>query len=184
MHSLRAVDMTTQLDNDDALIRSIVRRYRWATRTGVLTVDDLMQVGRLALVKARSVWDHNRCGAFIGFAHVIVTRHVRRAAREQINTVRVPERQQTDAWRRGEQVRCPSVLLKYEPRDADDPEAVVDRIDCARAVAALPERERRVVEHHFGRDASLDEVGAALGISGERARQLKARALRRLAGAL
>jgi RNA polymerase primary sigma factor len=56
-----------------------------------------------------------------------------------------------------------------------------------RAVAALPERERRVVELRFGFDGetrTLEAIGKELGLTRERVRQLEASAFARLAGEL
>ena len=53
-----------------------------------------------------------------------------------------------------------------------------------RALAKLPERERRVLELRFGFDEeprSLEAIGAELGITRERARQLEQQAMERLA---
>jgi RNA polymerase primary sigma factor len=70
---------------------------------------------------------------------------------------------------------------------ADDPagEAVdsVRRLEIRRAVARLPERERRVLELRFGLDGppqALEAIGKELGISRERVRQLEADALTQL----
>jgi RNA polymerase primary sigma factor len=49
------------------------------------------------------------------------------------------------------------------------------------AVAALPATERTVIELRFVRAHTLDQVGGAIGRSAERARQIEAQALRRLA---
>jgi RNA polymerase primary sigma factor len=52
------------------------------------------------------------------------------------------------------------------------------------AVARLPERERRIVELRFGfagESASLESIGAELGLTRERIRQLEANAMARLA---
>jgi RNA polymerase primary sigma factor len=55
-----------------------------------------------------------------------------------------------------------------------------------RAVAALPERERRVIELRYGLDGdeqvTLGEVGKQLGLTRERVRQIEEDALARLAG--
>ena len=54
---------------------------------------------------------------------------------------------------------------------------------CARAIAALPERERRIVELRFGIDGepqALEAIGKELGITRERVRQLEATALAKL----
>lgn len=70
---------------------------------------------------------------------------------------------------------------------AEDPfEAAVDAMRHAgvrRGLAALPERERRVLELRFGFDGderTLAEVGRELGLTRERARKLETRALKRL----
>jgi RNA polymerase sigma factor (sigma-70 family) len=58
-----------------------------------------------------------------------------------------------------------------------------DRLDAR--LATLPEREERVLRQYFGLDgaapAALAEIGRTLGVSRERARQIKERALARLA---
>ncbi len=80
------------------------------------------------------------------------------------------------------------------PSRAADPEVVVieeQQIGRLRAaVAALPEREREVLRHRFGLDdapvLSLQEIGARLGLSRERVRQIEVGALavlRRAGGA-
>jgi len=58
------------------------------------------------------------------------------------------------------------------------------RQEVRRAVADLPERERRILELRFGFDtepASLEQIGKELGITRERVRQLEARAFDHLA---
>ena len=59
------------------------------------------------------------------------------------------------------------------------------RADAAAALAALPERQRRVLERRFpaagGPPASLDEIGSGLAVTRERIRQIEACALRKLA---
>jgi RNA polymerase primary sigma factor len=61
------------------------------------------------------------------------------------------------------------------------------RLEVRRAVARLPERERRILELRFGFDAdpaSLEAIGKELGITRERVRQLEAEAFRRLSSTL
>jgi RNA polymerase primary sigma factor len=74
---------------------------------------------------------------------------------------------------------------------ADDPaeEAAesLQRREVRRALARLPERERRILELRFGFDcdpASLEAIGKELGITRERVRQLEGAAMGRLAGLL
>lgn len=69
-----------------------------------------------------------------------------------------------------------------DPGRSLEREALRDLLDAG--MAFLPEREERVLRGYFGLDGrpprSLERLGAELGVSGERARQLKARALDRL----
>ena len=75
----------------------------------------------------------------------------------------------------------------FHDESAPDPEAdAVDslrRREVRRAIAALPERERRVVELRFGiggEPKALEAIGKELGITRERVRQLEAEALTKL----
>lgn len=69
-----------------------------------------------------------------------------------------------------------------DPERALERDALRDLLDAG--MAFLPEREERVLRGYFGLDGrparSLEKLGRELGVSGERARQLKARALDRL----
>jgi RNA polymerase primary sigma factor len=67
---------------------------------------------------------------------------------------------------------------------AEEATASLERQEVRRALAALPEPERRVLELRFGFDgetASLEAIGKELGLSRERIRQLEDTALERLA---
>ena len=63
----------------------------------------------------------------------------------------------------------------------------LQRLAVRKAVARLPERERRILELRFGFDAeptSLEAIGKELGITRERVRQLEAEAFRKLSSTL
>ena len=73
-------------------------------------------------------------------------------------------------------------------REAPDPFDEADeslrRQDIRKALAALPERERRIVELRFGFEGepwTLEAIGLELDVTRERVRQLERQALRRLA---
>ncbi|MGH3093371.1 MAG: sigma-70 family RNA polymerase sigma factor, partial [Gaiellaceae bacterium] len=75
--------------------------------------------------------------------------------------------------------------------NADDPGELADESLRRRAVrdalAGLPERRRRVLELRFGLDGepkSLEAIGAELGLTRERIRQLESEALAELAETL
>ena len=68
-------------------------------------------------------------------------------------------------------------------------EQVLDRIEvrALRERARLDERERKVIRAHYGFDQqqrTLGQIGGALGLTGERARQIEAGALKKLRDSL
>jgi RNA polymerase primary sigma factor len=72
----------------------------------------------------------------------------------------------------------------FADENADDPEQVAETALRARAVrealSELPERERRILELRFGLDGepqSLEAIGAELGLTRERIRQLETQAM-------
>jgi RNA polymerase primary sigma factor len=77
-----------------------------------------------------------------------------------------------------------------DPNASDPEEEAADalrRRTIRRAVASLPERERRILELRFGFDgepASLEAIGKELGLTRERIRQLERDALAKLSGEL
>jgi RNA polymerase primary sigma factor len=66
----------------------------------------------------------------------------------------------------------------------DEAAANMRRVDVLRALAALPERERQVIELRFGllgqQPCTLEEVGRAFGVTRERIRQIENNTLRKL----
>jgi RNA polymerase primary sigma factor len=73
-------------------------------------------------------------------------------------------------------------------REAVDPFEEAERSlrhqQIRRALDALPDRERRILEPRFGFEGepwTLDEIGRELDLTGERIRQLETQALSRLA---
>jgi len=79
----------------------------------------------------------------------------------------------------------------FADENADDPEELAEKALRARALrdalARLPERERRILELRFGLDGepqSLEAIGAELGLTRERIRQLEAQAISNLSDLL
>ncbi len=81
-----------------------------------------------------------------------------------------------------------SLIERFVGDDLPDPEEaamnrfLLDEID--RALRALPPRDGRVIRLYFGleggREHTLEEIGSLLGVTRERVRQLRDRALKRL----
>jgi RNA polymerase sigma factor (sigma-70 family) len=79
------------------------------------------------------------------------------------------------------------VLPPYEDR-FPDPALTLDDVDLSQRlhemIEVLPERERAILTRRFGLDGApgetLEDIGRSFGLTGERIRQLEARALNRL----
>lgn len=154
---------------------------------------DFVMVGMQALVRASRGFDPFHGVAFPVYAITAITRAVWSAA--------------TKEWRRGfmgvpdrEEVREPVSLFEqtgarggrpltvldtltapHEDADSDDPQSAGDRrAAIQRAIGRLPARERFVIERIWWDDLTFREIGAMMGVSRERVRQIELAALRKL----
>jgi RNA polymerase sigma factor (sigma-70 family) len=131
--------------------------------------EDLLAVARLAAVEAAQRFDPARGLAF----GTILGRYVRG---RMLQALRSRAR-----WDR-------TAVLHHDPADDDEPDApddlVVELARLREALADLPPRDRKVITMRFGLDgappAMLRDVGEALEVTPERARQIERRALERL----
>lgn len=187
--------MKRTIDNPDALVYYQVRRFLWATRSGAISLEDLMQVGRVALARAEAKWDPERSSVSLtSFASYLIRNDVAEFAQEQSNVVRVPWKRQNAAWKAGSPIKLTAFSLDNVPEGSDqsarldalgfvssDPENDVDDNRAAErmreALAMLDPRHRELLERRFADEQSLPEIGASLGVSGERARQIQVQAL-------
>jgi RNA polymerase sigma factor (sigma-70 family) len=79
---------------------------------------------------------------------------------------------------------CPAQLLSLDQSDPEllaelglPPRLPDDEPDFDALIAPLPERHRALLRARFVDDATLDEAGAAIGVTRQRAHQLEARGL-------
>src|SRR5688572_4861381 len=102
--------------------------------------------------------------------------------------VRITTIESTSPLSAGENVdgaTLPAALVPSEPTAPDrafEEKEVRDRIRAA--IASLPPRERRVVALYYYREATMKQIGAAIGVNESRVSQLHARAVQRLRKAL
>jgi len=150
------------LGRHDGLVHAVIRREG----SGTLTYEEALQAGRLGLWRAIVGYDPGRGTAFSTYAWVAIRRHIRRAAAQATG----------DA----EWGLPPAPLLR-----APDLDAHVERLLVHEALRTLlcqlPDRLRRVILARYGLDGhparSLRQLGAQLGLSHERIRQLEQDAL-------
>jgi len=102
--------------------------------------------------------------------------------------IRIATIESTSPLSAGENVdgsTLPAALVPSEPTAPDkafEEKEVRDRIRAA--IASLPPRERRVVALYYYREATMKQIGAAIGVNESRVSQLHARAVQRLRKAL
>ena len=102
--------------------------------------------------------------------------------------VRITTIESTSPLSAGENVdgaTLPAALVPSEPQAPDkafEDKEVRDRIRAA--IATLPPRERRVVSLYYYAEATMQQIGAEIGVNESRVSQLHARAVQRLRKAL
>jgi RNA polymerase primary sigma factor len=160
-----------------------------------LPFEDLLSEGNLGLIRAASSFDHRRGIKFITYASWWVRKSIRLALSDKASLIRVPPYQKK---KRAAPLRLQSVSIDevlpgesgarltdlLVDQTSEDPERkVIQRQDLAglvRSLSLLSETERTVILHRFGLDGrptlTLRQIGANLGLTRERIRQIEAAA--------
>ena len=174
-----------------------------------LSLPDLINEGNLGLIKAAEKFDETRGFKFISYAVWWIRQSILQALAEQSRIVRLPLNQVgslnkiNKALSKFEQEheRQPSSeelsemiegednnLLDVLPND-DSPSAdksLVNEslnVEIERALSTLSSREREIIKSFFGigsQEMTLEEIGERFGLTRERVRQIKEKAIRRL----
>jgi len=169
------------LRSEDKIIRHSARLIRHALSSlsfpEALT-DDLYQEGQIALRKAIRRYENDRGVPWTWFAY----RSVRYAMLDALKTpANTPLPHTGDTF-------FPSLASVHRDEQPEDSFfASCDRIYLHAYVKVLPPREREIVASNYGLDRhpqSLDSLGEKLGISQQRAHQLRNQAISRLHGNL
>lgn len=147
------------------LVHSKIRAHR-----GLPIYDDLLQEGRLGIMRALEDFDPERGKNFFMFATWHIQTRVRRFLGREM--------------RRKETPVGDALLTESAPEIRGELETKEDRKALMKALSFLPDSDRRVLVMRFGFDGeeprTFQQIGNALGISKQRAQQIEAGALRRL----
>jgi len=152
--------------------------------------DDLEQGGRCGLWIAAERFDPDRGSRFSTYAGYWIRREVFRAFRFVSSTIDIPRRRERrplapqrslDAPIPNGEVRGLGVLIVDSGPLPDVLAAYREQADqIAAALAKLPERSQVVLRDYYWRSRTLQAIGDDLGVTRERVRQIKAKAMKRL----
>src|SRR3972149_110790 len=150
---------------------SVAKKYQ---NQGV-SLSDLINEGNLGLIRAAHKFDETKGIKFISYAVWWIRQAILQALAEQSRIVRVPLNRAGTLHRIGKRS---SALLQELGREPTLPESSEE------VLGGLKEREAKILRLYFGLDSqepmTLEEIGSMLGITRERVRQIKEKALARL----
>ena len=157
------------MERHDGLVHAVVRRQV----LGDLPYAEALQAGRIGLWRAIQRFDPGRGYAFSSYAWPSIVHHVWHAVK--VHTRAVLAEQNVPGAERS----------SWQCIASADPATIVGARSVGRAlgklVARLPERLRYIIVARYGLGGRprcfYSEIGAQLGLSGERARQLHSEAL-------
>ncbi len=173
---------------------SVASRYKGA---GV-DVSDLICEGNIALVRAAGRFDAGRGSRFISYAAPLVHRAMEKAIAEQAGLYSIPKGENSPLEKKRSRALAAdaplggrknvSLLNVLEDTDAPAADGAAGRqalydVICE-SMECLNERERRVVTLFFGIGCdrmTFAEIGEEMGLKRERARQIRDKALYKLA---
>lgn len=139
------------------LVRALARRY-----AGEESLEELVQVGVIGLIKAVDNYDSTRGVALGAYAAPVIAGEIRHHLRDRCAPVRVPRRMQAD----GVRVHAVTLETLTETGHAADPAAAAqDRLALSDALRSLHPREREVVRLRFVEDLSQAQIADRTGLS-------------------
>ncbi len=155
---------------------------------------DLIGEGNVGLMTAARKFDPDRGVKFISYAVWWIRQAIQAAIARHGRPVRVPLNRTADLNRLGRATtllterlgRAPMERFVPTAKEGTDTATLVSSqtTDLDAALAALPPRDAKVLRLYFGLDdgktRTLEEIGQMMGVTRERIRQLRDRALRQL----
>lgn len=171
----------------DKLVYSIALKYQAFVFHGKLDLDDLVQAGRIGVLKAHAKFDPSINPHFPTYAGWWIRATIRLECMEKGRTVRVGVKSQVEAHKRGEStaIGCSNVddlapfLRAPEPVE-DSTKLFRKTLDTA--MRKLKPREQHALRMRFYEEKTLGQIGDVFGVTRERARQICERALDNISG--
>jgi RNA polymerase sigma factor (sigma-70 family) len=171
---------------NEKLVQFVVNRSLRRYFVPGMEREDLISWGMIGLVHAARAWDPERAGSFATLACTVIERTIARGVRREEKQAAVTV--SLDALLSGVESGEPGESFLERLAGEQDVESdVLDdatRAAVRKAVAALPEPQRRLIELHFYEEVPVAEAAAALGVSRQSAFERQRTALQKLRSAL
>ncbi len=153
------------IDDYIGLAKAIAAKY---ANSGV-PFDDLVQEGMIGLIEAQQRFDSSKNTSFSTYAQFWIKKRILESIDKEYKETgsNVIYNDNLDA------------LNESNHTDNDRSENQVEQSQI-QIPAGFPDEEKAVLHLHFNKKEPLDKISATLGISREKVRQLKQKALRRL----
>ncbi len=171
--ALELINLIKSQNDKNALSKLVVKlsylvQSRIKNHNGKYFYDDLLQEGRIGIIKAVEDFDLERSKNFFKFAVWHIQTKVRRFIDKEIKqtTIAIIKKQDTESLE-------------------DDVENQEISYIINKSLNTLPLRDKIILKNRFGVNSTqqpktLEEIGIFLGISKERVRQLESKALLKL----
>lgn len=151
-----------------------------------VSMPDLISEGNMGLTKAIERFDPDRGVKFISYAVWWVRQYIQDSIKKRNNTtsveVDIDDINKNDADNYTDTEDDPESnnvdILVDESQEEDRNQEAVSHL-----LGVLNDRERNIITMYYGlgkSESTLDEIGAGLGLSKERVRQIKASAIRKM----
>ena len=173
----------TLIERNLRLVAFIARRYENPPQVGV-NIEDLISIGTLGLIKAVNTFRSDKNIKLATYASRCIENEIlmyfRKVSGKQEVSLDEPLNTDPD----GGELLLSDVLGSDDPPMSQAVEEAEERVALRRAVAALEERERLIIELRFGlngrREMTQTEVAELLGISQSYISRLEKKILRKL----
>jgi RNA polymerase sigma factor (sigma-70 family) len=183
--------MTAEIEHI-RVVQHLANRYLWATkRASGFDLEDLMQIGRMAVDRAERTWNPNRGAALSSHVFRVVKNALHQAANNHCSVVRLPHTQLAKRTRRplileGDRTTVTGSTGDWDEPPlwdvlgvvSDDPESDPLTRDRVRVtLAKLPERWAYILEQIHVYERLPQDIADELGISRQRVKQLENKGL-------
>ena len=173
---------------NEKLVQFVVNRRLRRYFVPGMEREDLISWGMIGLVHAARAWDPERAGSFTTLACTVIERAIARGVQREGKPEQAAMTLSLDALVSGEESGEQEERFMERLAGEEDVESEIlddaTRAAVRRAVAALPEPQRRLIELRFYEDVPVAEAAAALGVTRQGAYERQRAALRTLQSAL